>query len=386
MIRVAGVHDQVDAGLTEPRRRRPHADARCSTTIRERVARARRAPHALHRATSCCPRWPSTASGSSRCDERRRRASATRSRERFRRQIFPVLTPLAVGLGRPFPYISNLSLSLAVLLRDPQTAAAHVRAREGAEGDARPLRRGRRRGRPFVPLEEVIADEPRRAVPGHGDPRATAYFRVTRDADFEISDEADDLLEAVEDRAAPPALRRGRAARGRGRDAATSCASSIVDALERRGAPGLRGRRACSTPATSCRSSTLPGLRRAARPAVDAGDPAAPAGRRRRRRRPRRDARGRHPRPPPVRLVHHVGRALRRAGGRRPRRARDQADDLPHERRHAARPGARPGDRARQAGGLPRGAQGALRRAGEHHVGQARSSSRACTSSTATRR
>ena len=34
--------------------------------------------------------------------------------ERFRRQIFPVLTPLAVGLGRPFPYISNLSLSLGV--------------------------------------------------------------------------------------------------------------------------------------------------------------------------------------------------------------------------------------------------------------------------------
>src|SRR4030095_192626 len=39
--------------------------------------------------------------------------------ERFRRQIFPVLTPLAVGLGRPFPYISNLSLSLGVIVRDP---------------------------------------------------------------------------------------------------------------------------------------------------------------------------------------------------------------------------------------------------------------------------
>ena len=41
--------------------------------------------------------------------------------ERFRRQIFPVLTPLAVGLGRPFPYISNLSLSLGVMVRDPIT-------------------------------------------------------------------------------------------------------------------------------------------------------------------------------------------------------------------------------------------------------------------------
>ena len=37
----------------------------------------------------------------------------------FERQVFPALTPLVIGLGRPFPYISNLSLSLAVVLRDP---------------------------------------------------------------------------------------------------------------------------------------------------------------------------------------------------------------------------------------------------------------------------
>ena len=53
---------------------------------------------------------------------RRARPEATEAlAERFQRQIFPVLTPLAVGPGRPFPYISNLSLSLAVLLRDPVT-------------------------------------------------------------------------------------------------------------------------------------------------------------------------------------------------------------------------------------------------------------------------
>ena len=75
-------------------------------------------------------------------------------------------------------------------------------------------------------------------------------------------------------------------------------------------------------------------------------------------------------------LVHHpydsfatLGRAPRRAGRRRPERARDQADRVPHERRLAARAGADPRRRARQAGGLPRGAQGALRRAREHRLG-----------------
>src|SRR3712207_2503053 len=115
--------------------------------------------------------------------------------ERFRRQIFPVLTPLAVGLGRPFPYISNLSLSLAVLVRDPvhnQTTFARVKVpkemlpRYVEVGDST-----------FVPLEEVIAANldqlfPGMEIVGHG------FFRVTRDADFEVSDEADDLLRAVE--------------------------------------------------------------------------------------------------------------------------------------------------------------------------------------------
>ena len=82
--------------------------------------------------------------------------------------------------------------------------------------------------------------------------------------------------------------------------------------------------------------------------------------------------------PPPLRLVLDLGRALRRAGRRRPRRARDQADRVPHERRLAARPGADPRRRARQAGGLRGGGQGALRRAGEHPLGaRARAGGRA---------
>jgi polyphosphate kinase len=120
--------------------------------------------------------------------------------ERYRRQIFPVLTPLAVGLGRPFPYISNLSLSLAVLVRDPVTGHrtfARVKVPkellprfvelDGAEGA----------DRVFVPMEQVIAANLDRLFPGM-EIVDHAVFRVTRDADFEVSDEADDLLRAVE--------------------------------------------------------------------------------------------------------------------------------------------------------------------------------------------
>ncbi len=116
---------------------------------------------------------------------------------RFHEQVFPALTPLVIGLGRPFPYISNLSLSLAVLLRDPESEVeivARVKVPKellgrfvavGAEGT-------------FVPLEQVIAANLDALFPGtevvdHG------FFRVTRDADFTVSDEADDLLQAVQD-------------------------------------------------------------------------------------------------------------------------------------------------------------------------------------------
>ncbi len=116
--------------------------------------------------------------------------------ERYRRQIFPVLTPLAVGLGRPFPYISNLSLSLAVLVRDPVGGhTTFARVKVPSEMLPRFVELGGKRT--FVALEEVIAAHLHTLFPGmeildHG------FFRVTRDADFEVSDEADDLLQAVE--------------------------------------------------------------------------------------------------------------------------------------------------------------------------------------------
>jgi polyphosphate kinase len=113
----------------------------------------------------------------------------------FHREIYPVLTPLAVGPGQPFPYISGLSLSLAVFVADPETGEERFARVKIPEGLPRFLEIGGRGL--YVPLEHVIAHFLPALFPG-----ATiverAAFRVTRDADFEVSDDAADLLEAVE--------------------------------------------------------------------------------------------------------------------------------------------------------------------------------------------
>src|SRR5260370_14652073 len=75
--------------------------------------------------------------------------------DRFQSQIFPALTPLAVGPGRPFPYISNRSLTLAVLLRDPESGfEAFARVKVPKEVLPRFLEIA---PNTFIPLEEVIA-------------------------------------------------------------------------------------------------------------------------------------------------------------------------------------------------------------------------------------
>jgi polyphosphate kinase len=119
----------------------------------------------------------------------------TELERRFDREIYPVLTPLAVGPGQPFPYISGLSNSLAVLVRDPETGDERFARVKVPEGLPRFLEVGKRGA--FVPLEAVIAHFLDRLFP-QMEVIERAVFRVTRDADFEVSDEADDLLEAVE--------------------------------------------------------------------------------------------------------------------------------------------------------------------------------------------
>ncbi len=118
----------------------------------------------------------------------------------FRDQLFPVLTPLAVDPAHPFPYISGLSLNLAVILRNPVTDKEHF-----ARVKVPPLlprfiavdREDARQAR-FVPLEDVIAVHLDQLFPGM-EVLQHHTFRVTRNEDLEVEeDDAENLLQALE--------------------------------------------------------------------------------------------------------------------------------------------------------------------------------------------
>ena len=113
----------------------------------------------------------------------------------FAHQIYPVLTPLAVGPGQPFPYISGLSLSLGVVVRDPETGEERFARVKVPEGLPRFVAVGARGL--HIPLESAIAHFLPWLFP-EMELIEQAAFRLTRDGDTEISDDADDLLEAVE--------------------------------------------------------------------------------------------------------------------------------------------------------------------------------------------
>ncbi len=116
--------------------------------------------------------------------------------ETFEERIFPVLTPLAVDPGHPFPYISNLSLNLAVIVRDPDDGARRFARVKVPSLLPRfvVLPDGER----YVPLEQVIAAHLDQLFPGMEIEQHHA-FRVTRNTDLTLEEEeADDLLAMVE--------------------------------------------------------------------------------------------------------------------------------------------------------------------------------------------
>jgi polyphosphate kinase len=118
--------------------------------------------------------------------------------EYFESQIFPVLTPLAVDPGHPFPYISNLSLSLAVEIRDPERGALHFARVKVPKSLPRwvPVP-----GRPhnFVPLEQVIGANLTALFPGM-EVVAWYAFRITRYSELDIPvEEPEDLLATIEE-------------------------------------------------------------------------------------------------------------------------------------------------------------------------------------------
>ncbi len=245
MVRVAGLHDQIEAGVENP--------SQDGLTPSQTIARIHERVRALGTRLSDCFEGrlrPALAEHGIRIVGFEQLDGAQRAElaRHFQKVVFPALTPLAVAPGRPFPYISNLSLSLAVLVRDPvtgQTVFARVKvpteilprfiavgpseSEEGAsergggssggpagnhanggpsdETDARgALGTGAGPARTpaepqvttLVPLEDVIAHHLDALFPGM---EIVDYdvFRVTRDADLEVSDDAADLLQAVED-------------------------------------------------------------------------------------------------------------------------------------------------------------------------------------------
>ncbi len=113
----------------------------------------------------------------------------------FKERVFPVLTPLAVDPAHPFPYISGLSLNLAVLVRNPKTDKEHFARVKVPQIFTRFVPLGNQR---FVPLEDVIGEHLKRLFPGM-DIMSVNTFRVTRNEDLEVEeDDAENLLAALE--------------------------------------------------------------------------------------------------------------------------------------------------------------------------------------------
>jgi polyphosphate kinase len=114
----------------------------------------------------------------------------------FDDRVYPVLTPLSVDPSHPFPYISNLSLNIAVAVRDPRTGVGRF-ARVKVPPSL-PRFQALPDGERFVPIEQVIVANIGALFPGM-ETVAAHPFRITRDADLELEiDEAEDLLEQIE--------------------------------------------------------------------------------------------------------------------------------------------------------------------------------------------
>src|SRR5579883_2378379 len=196
MVRVAGLAAQMDAGTLEvgPDRMSPRAQL---VSIRREVKKLLSEAHKCREAVLEALREEGVFIYSY---DQLSASHKQRAADYFANTVFPVLTPLAFDPGRPFPHISNLSLNLAVAVRDKDGVERFARVKvphtlpqlvlvEGA-GAARPA---------FIWLEELIQENLQMLFPGLE--VIEAYpFRVTRDAEVEIQElESDDLLETIEE-------------------------------------------------------------------------------------------------------------------------------------------------------------------------------------------
>lgn len=191
-VRVAALRDQVAAGIDDPT-----WDGR--SPLQQLVEVSAKVPEMLARQEDIFVDQLVPAFAAEGIEivswDRLSDADRTTMREFYEQRIFPVLTPLAVDPGHPFPYISNLALSLAAHVADPVTAERRFVRLKVPDVFPRliPLGDGR-----FVPAEEVIGAHLPTLFVGMV-VEEWAVFRVTRNADLTLEeDEADDLLEAVE--------------------------------------------------------------------------------------------------------------------------------------------------------------------------------------------
>jgi polyphosphate kinase len=192
-IRVSGLREQLSAGVagTSPDGMTPREQIDAIRVhAQELVAKqmqlfAREVKPLLHAGGVRIADW-----------EELKRAQRQELQQVFEARIFPVLTPLAVDPAHPFPYISDLSLNLAVVVRDPQSGVRRFARLKVPPLLPRFLKLSG--GRKFVPIEQVIAAHLDRLFPGMAIVEHH-LFRVTRDADVEVEvEEADDLLVTLE--------------------------------------------------------------------------------------------------------------------------------------------------------------------------------------------
>ena len=222
-VRVAGLQDQVAAGLS-----RRSEDGRTATEQLQAIHEVVSELNETHQRIYCASVRPALRREGIElldwtdldADER------IDLRERFDNGIFPVLTPLAVDPGHPFPYISDLSLNLAVLVRDPSDGRVRFARVKVPNTLPRwvPVGSDTR----FIPLEQLIAANLDALFPGMEVLEHHA-FRVTRNADLTLEEEeADDLLAAVE-----MELRRRRFGKASRLEVASSISHEVLELLVR---------------------------------------------------------------------------------------------------------------------------------------------------------
>jgi polyphosphate kinase len=197
MIRVSGLHEQLDAS--------PHSKQADGIEVRELLGRIRKIAQRQMNEASLLYREV-LASELADSGLRLRSYGDLSERERewardyFRAAVFPVLTPLGVDPVHPFPFLSNLSLSLAVELHDPSIGEHRFARVKVPESLPRFALIGGKKEHPcdFLLMEELIGQNLGELFPGL-EIRGCHPFRVTRDMDLDVlEDAAQDLLSAVD--------------------------------------------------------------------------------------------------------------------------------------------------------------------------------------------